>query len=218
MAITFTTESNLEKLDNTSNPDETFNGNMDLLDTGGRFKITAGAALTQYQAIYIAEADDKAELADANAAGKYQVIGLVADATIDEDADGFAWGIGAIVTNGSWTWDMDKPVFLSDTAGGLSQTIGTIPVIVGFPTAPTKLKLLPFYMNYQMTHIADTAAASAITATSPGSGADATTPNGAEWTAAVTDLGNIKTNLDALNTTQDAILVRLEELGISATS
>lgn len=40
-------------------------------------------------------------------------------------------------------------------------------------------------------------AANAITATSPGSGADGTTPAGAQWTAAVTDLGNLRTDVIA---------------------
>ncbi len=215
----FTKEQNLEELDNTSNPDETFNDNMDNLDEGRTFAITAGAALAKYDIIYIAETDDKAELADANAAGLEMAIGMVKDTTIAEDADGFAWGVGAVITYGSWTWDMDKPIFLSDTAGDMSQTASTTaPVIIGFPTAPTKMILLPMYLNFQLATIADPAACAATTATTPGTGADGTTWTGAQCTAAYNDLVAVKSAIDANNSAIDDILARLEALGISATA
>ena len=217
--MAFTTEQNIEKLDNTSNPDETFNDFVDNMDVGRTFAITAAVELSQYDIIYIADGNKKSYLADANFASKEMAVGMVKTATIAADGDGFAYGIGAVVTNVTWTWDLSKPIFLSDTEGEMSQTASTsAPVIIGFPTAETKMILLPLYLNFQLATIADTAAASAITATSPGTGADATTWTGAQCTAAKTDLDNIKTNLDLLNATQDAILARLEVLGISATS
>lgn len=70
----------------------------------------------------------------------------------------------------------------------------------------------------QPAHIADPAATSAITATSPGSGADGTTPNGAEWAAAVVDLAALKTAVDANNAAIDSILSQLATLGLQAAS
>lgn len=70
----------------------------------------------------------------------------------------------------------------------------------------------------QPSHIADPAAAASMTATSPGSGADGTTPNGAEWTAAIADLAALKAAVDANNAAIDSILAQLATLGLQAAS
>jgi len=66
-------------------------------------------------------------------------------------------------------------------------------------------------------HIADPAACAAMTH-GAGTGADATTPAGAEYNLARDDLDALKTAVDANNTAIDAILVALEEAGIVASS
>lgn len=216
MVITHTDNRNLEKIDNTSNVDEVFNGNADILDEGTLFAIIAGAALTEFQAIYIAQADDKAELADADVAAAKMVIGLVKDATIAEDADGFAYGAGAVVTNDAWDWDMSKAIFLSATPGALTQTApADSPILVGFPTAPTIMVLTPIYLNFQLATIADPAQMAAVTFLAHGWDG-ATDPTQAEGDKIVADLAAFKTAVDANNTAIDSILTRLESLGISA--
>lgn len=70
----------------------------------------------------------------------------------------------------------------------------------------------------QSNHISDPAACAATTATSPGTGADATTWTGAQCTAAYNDLVAIKTAIDANNAAIDSILVALETAGILKTA
>lgn len=70
----------------------------------------------------------------------------------------------------------------------------------------------------QHAHVADAADPGALTATSPGAGADGTTPSGAQWAAAVVDLAALRTAIIALNTGQKAIFDALEAFGENAAS
>ena len=214
----FTTEQNLEKLTGASNPDETFNADMDNLEIGRTIYIAEyGEGVTQYEAICVVEADDLYYLADANDTSLQDVVGLATATKLISD-EGFVYSNGALVTEATWDWDLSKPVFLSDTPGALTQTAGTNPIIIGIPTAPTKLLVAIINLNFQLAHIADPAAAAATTATTPGTGADATTWTGAQCTAAYNDLVALKSAVDANNTAIDSILARLELLRISATA
>ena len=111
--------------------------------------------------------------------------------------------------------DVKKGIVMGDTKDiALNTTTGTK---IGTATGQ-KLGFWNTTPVVQPGHVADPAAASAITATQPGSGADATTPNGAEWTAAVADLANIKAALDALKTVADGINAVFATTGLTASA
>jgi hypothetical protein len=195
--MSFTVNQNLEELTGASNPDETYNENLDNLDIGRLVPVAEyGEAVTQYQPAFIKDADDKCYISDANTAADCFCHGLVS-ATADSGADGFLYGAGAIVTNVAWNWALNSWVFVADDKT-LSQTPGTVPLPVGYPIAPTKLLVCPGRMALEQAHITDAKT-------------DYTTgdlDSEAEVIAAV----------NATNTAINSILVRLEQAGINLTA
>jgi len=82
--------------------------------------MTAGAALTIGQAVYVGGADSKMELADADAAATMPVIAL-ATGTIAEDATGEFLLFG-FFRDDTWTWTPGGLLYASTTPGALTQT------------------------------------------------------------------------------------------------
>jgi len=215
MGVTITDQRGLEWPDSGSPMHESFQQVAELIEKGLLQKIGAfGEAVSEFDPICVLEADDEGYIADGNDKTKVMFRGLAYDDYI-ENAEGHIYGPGSLVDVVGATWTRDSLIYVDD-AKALSQTMGTYMIIAGWPVTDTIMCVASQQGWHQLTHIADPAACVAVTATSPGSGADATTPSGAEWAAAVTDLGNQKSAIDANNTAIDSILARLEKLGISA--
>jgi hypothetical protein len=85
MVITFTDEIGLEKLDNTSNPDEAFNDNMELIDLGGTYKVEAGENLSKGE--WVRQSGATVVKAQADSTANAMVLGIVtADVSSGDDA------------------------------------------------------------------------------------------------------------------------------------
>ena len=107
----------------------------------------AGAALAEYDAVYINSLGQAAK-ADADSAATMPVLTLVKeDGGIAGDATGEFYQICDEITNAAWSWTVGDFIYASVTAGGLSQTAPTASgdqvQIVGFATAATKMVLYP---------------------------------------------------------------------------
>jgi len=104
------------RMDATANgmADDSFNGPGQI--TG---KLT-GEAITQWQAVYLTSSGTWG-IADADAAGKFPAWGI-ATATIGTGTNLVVLTQG-VIRNDAWAWTTNgAPLYLSDTAGGLSQT------------------------------------------------------------------------------------------------
>lgn len=99
----------------TVTPDDSFEGNQ---VTG---RVNSGG-VTQWDAVYI-NGSGQWVLADADGSGTYPALGLaVATASTGAATTVVTRGI---VRNDSWAWAPGLPVYLSTTAGGLTQTAPT---------------------------------------------------------------------------------------------
>jgi len=82
----------------------------------------AGANLTQFQAVYLSSGGVWL-LADANGSGTFPARGLAA-ATVSSGAQATVIVKGHI-RNDAWNWTVGGNIYLSETAGGLTQTAPT---------------------------------------------------------------------------------------------
>lgn len=92
--------------------DQTYQGNV-IAD------ITAAATLTQWQAVYMTGSSTWG-LADANGAGTYPARGMAVHAAASAAPVGIL--VRGVVRNTSWSWTPGGTIYLSTTAGGLTQT------------------------------------------------------------------------------------------------
>lgn len=92
--------------------DQTYQGNV-IAD------ITAGATITQWQAVYMTSSSNW-NLADANGASTYPARGLAVHAANSGATLGVL--IRGVVRNTSWSFTAGGDIYLSTTAGGLTQT------------------------------------------------------------------------------------------------
>ncbi len=92
--------------------DDTYNGSV---ITG----INAGATIAQWEAVYFDFAGGEWLLADANGSGTYPAQGIA----VGGSTDGAALTVleKGFVRNDAWSWSAG-PIYLSGTAGGLTQT------------------------------------------------------------------------------------------------
>lgn len=95
-----------------------------------RRNYVAAEAITAGQAVYLVAATGKVGLADANAAGKHQFLGIAMETagiggtlTVLERGEMVGFDLAAL--------NYDDPVYLSDTAGALGTAAGTASVVVG---------------------------------------------------------------------------------------
>ena len=91
----------------------------DVSGDGVKISLTAGENLVFGDVLYL-KSDGKVWKADADAAGAYPVIGM-ALASISAEASGLILLFG-IARNDAWNWTVGGIVYLSVTAGGLTQT------------------------------------------------------------------------------------------------
>ena len=136
----FTDEQNLENLTGAKNPDETFNNNNTNLNIGRAMQVTLGGTTAKWDVLRCDGGDGKYDLAQADALATADAMCVASIAGILDD-EITAYSVGAIVEDGTWTWDEDKPIMLSDSvAGGLTQDLDqAVPVIIAWPKSATKM-------------------------------------------------------------------------------
>lgn len=162
MTIQYTENDGLELMSEASRPDEAFDRCMETLDIGRMIPVDElGENVTQYQPGFVKNSDDLGYVSDGNDTDKAYCMGLY-DRTASTGAEAKLYGLGSIVKNAAWDWDLTKWVFVADDKT-LSQTPGTIPVPVGMPLSPTRLLIVPGRLLLQQAHIADPASAAALT-------------------------------------------------------
>lgn len=81
--------------------------------------VNAGATIAQWEAVYLAS-DGEWALADANGTGTYPMRGLAAAA--GTDGNPMTVVTEGVVRNDAWAWTVGGQLYLSGTAGGLTQT------------------------------------------------------------------------------------------------
>lgn len=94
-------------------------GTDDTWEGTGITGLTAGATIAQWEAVYVGGSSTYL-LADANGSGTYPAIGLAVAAYSSTDA-------AVVITKGTvrndaWNWTVGGRIYLSTTAGGLTQT------------------------------------------------------------------------------------------------
>lgn len=213
MGINTTQNRDLPYADSGTPMHEAFQQAMELIEKGLLIYVAAfGEAVSEFDPICILDSDDEAYICDGNDKLKVVMVGIAFD-DYAEDSDGFIYGPGCLVDATGETWTRGVNIYVADDKS-LSQTAGTYTIPVGIPITDTVFVVTSGNSLFQDTHIADTAAVAGVTATTPGTGADATTWTGAQCTAAYNDLIAHKNNLDALNATQDLLLAAMEKSGL----
>jgi len=99
--------------------------------------LNAGEAITQWDAVFFNVADSELHQADADAAGEFPCRGIaVATGTDGNELLVLAQGF---IRNDGWTWTVGASIYLSDTAGELTQTApsgsGDAVQLVGWATS-----------------------------------------------------------------------------------
>lgn len=85
--------------------------------------LNAGATIAQWDAVYLGSSS-KWLIADANGAGTYPAVGLAT--TSGTDTNPLVVVVGpAVVRNDAWNWTPGGIIYLSESAGGLTQTAPT---------------------------------------------------------------------------------------------
>ena len=201
-----TTEQDLEIVAaGAENFQETYNNTANNLEIGRQIYVSEyGEDVDEFEVVCVKQADDLYWLADGNDTALQDVLGI-ATADRTDGQDGHLYSNGALVTNALWDWDLSKGIFLSDTPGALTQTPGTNPIRIGIPTAPTKMLVAILHLNFGLAHQADYV----VTATTPGTGADATTWSGAQCTAAYTDIVGLQAEITAIHARLEALKINL---------
>ena len=116
-----------------------FNTQRDLIEAGPILKITAGEALSAFEAIQPPGASGKVM----KGGNTDPFLGLV-ETELALDEDGFAYtGVGNEVPNPSWSWTVGELIYVSSTPGALSQTKPTPEARpIGYANTATSIVLL----------------------------------------------------------------------------
>lgn len=105
--------------------------------------LNAGATIAQWEVVYMGTGFEWL-LADANGTGTFPAIGLAAAAGTDNNA--LTVVTGGVVRNDAWNWSVG-PVYLSTTAGGLTQTApsttGDKIQVIGFALSADSMLVKP---------------------------------------------------------------------------
>ena len=186
----------------------------------GQTKVVAKEALSIGD--FVAPATDgKAQVAVAGQFARGVVVGA---ATAEDDLAVIELFYTADDLGGAETFTAltitDHVVIASDLitlTDGVNIPVGTTTGTEIGTAAAQKLGFHGATPVVQQSHVADPAAAASMTHTA-GTGADGTTPSGAEYNLARDDLDALKTAVDANNAAIDSILATLETYGFHATS
>lgn len=120
MGATFTTEMRLEKLDNTSNPDEAWNDSMDIIDLGGTYKLVAAEAIDAGEWVR-QDASNEGVLAQADSAANSMVLGIAVADTANAD-DVYLRYAGVIEISG-WGLTVSSQYYLDPDTPGAMTTV-----------------------------------------------------------------------------------------------
>lgn len=107
--------------------------------------ITAGENLAAFDVVY-ADSSDSGKFKKAQADGteaERDVRLILSDAPILDDATGEAFPPSCFVTNPTWTWTPGVWLYLSNTAGEMSETPGTYEVRVAWALSATMVFFFP---------------------------------------------------------------------------
>ncbi len=98
------------------------NGALGTDDTWSGSSITnvdAGETITQWELVRV-HTDGQYHLADCDAAGEFPAVGIASNSAVDNgDINVIEYGV---VRNDAWSWTVGGSIYLSATAGGLTQT------------------------------------------------------------------------------------------------
>jgi len=100
-------------IDATLAADDTFSG---ICITGKN----GGETIAQWETVYYSAADAEWMKADADAAGKFPARGMATAATTNGAAANIL--VNGTVRHDAWNWTVGADIYLSTTAGGLTQT------------------------------------------------------------------------------------------------
>jgi hypothetical protein len=110
--------------------------------SGNKATLTAGESLVFGDVCYI-KSDGKAWKADVDGAAPAERGLLIALATILADAPGVFSLPGSFIRDDTWAWTVGNPIYLSDTAGALTQTAPTPAIVMGIATHADRMYFYP---------------------------------------------------------------------------
>lgn len=104
----------------------------------------AGATIAKWEAVYL-DASGTWQLADANGTGTYPALGLATAAYVSTNAAAIL--DNGVARNDTWAWTIGAPIYLSTTAGGLTQTApatsGDKVQIIGYALTADSIRVRP---------------------------------------------------------------------------
>lgn len=107
--------------------DDTYNGDLII-------GLNAGETVAQWELVRMNSVDSEFHLADADAAGEFPARGLAVAASTDGNS--ITVLVQGTVRNDAWNWTVGGQIYLSTTAGGLTQTApstsGNVVQVVGW--------------------------------------------------------------------------------------
>ncbi len=109
--------------------------------SGNSFEGTAGETLALFNLVYL-KSDGKYWKADADAASTMPGVAM-ASGVIAADAVGVFVAPVSYVRDDSWAWTVGGALYASGTAGGLTETAGTVPEIVGYAVTADVIFFFP---------------------------------------------------------------------------
>ena len=110
--------------------------------SGNKATLTAGESLVFGDVCYI-KSDGKAWKADADGAAPSERGLLIALATISADEAGVFALPGSFIRDDTWAWTVGNPIYLSATAGALTQTAPTPAIVMGIATHADRMFFYP---------------------------------------------------------------------------
>ena len=110
--------------------------------SGNKATLTAGENLVFGEACYI-KSDGKAWKADADGTAPAERGLLIALATISADAEGVFALPSTFIRDDTWAWTVGNPIYLSATAGALTQTAPTPALVMGIATHADRMYFYP---------------------------------------------------------------------------
>ncbi len=110
--------------------------------SGYKVILTAGENLALPNVGFV-KSDGKVWKADSNGTAPAERGFLIALATISADASGVFALPGTFIRDDTWTWTVGNPIYLSETAGGLTQMAPATALVMGIATHADRMFFFP---------------------------------------------------------------------------